>query len=251
MVACVEPIAAVTALSAPPVRDLAYVHPGAAAREQAERHAAEARANGRLRFFLQRMLDVKTDERAWWIGAQGEEAVGARLHQLEAIGWHALHAVPVGERGSDIDHVVVGPGGVFTINTKTHPGANVWVGERAVMVNGAHTDYLRNSRFEAKRTARLLAAAAGGPVHVQAVIAVGAVARLVVRAQPPDVTVISWQHLDAWLARLPARLSTPDVEALFGWARLSTTWLPSADPAAASPRGHGRRRADVRGADRA
>ncbi len=41
--------------------------------------------------------------------------------------------------------------GVFTLNTKNHPDGAISVYERAVWVNGHSTDYLRNSRFEAKR----------------------------------------------------------------------------------------------------
>ena len=58
-------------------------------------------------------------------------------------------AVPVGEKGSDIDHVVMGPSGVFTLNTKNHIRSNVWVTENVFMVNGRKTDYFRNSRHEA------------------------------------------------------------------------------------------------------
>ena len=49
-------------------------------------------------------------------GARGEEAVGRALAELEAIGYRALHDLqtPYG----NIDHVVVGPNGVFAIETK-------------------------------------------------------------------------------------------------------------------------------------
>ena len=59
---------------------------------------------------IARTFDKKTDERAWRVGAGGEETVGGRLEKLAKHGWHVLHAVPVGDRGSDIDHVVIGPG---------------------------------------------------------------------------------------------------------------------------------------------
>jgi len=52
-------------------------------------------------------------------GAEGERKVGAILEGLGA-DWHVLHGVWLG-RG-DIDHVLVGPGGTFTIETKSHPG---------------------------------------------------------------------------------------------------------------------------------
>jgi hypothetical protein len=61
--------------------------------------------------------------------------VGARLDRLPD-GWCVLNAIPVGDRGADIDHLVIGPGGVFTLNTKHHPKGKVWVAENALLVNG-------------------------------------------------------------------------------------------------------------------
>jgi hypothetical protein len=82
---------------------------------------------------LARAFDVKTDERAWRVGA---EAVGGKLDQLTKLGWHVLHVVPVDNRGSDIDHVLIGHGGVYTVNTKTHPGKSVWVDRHAIKFDG-------------------------------------------------------------------------------------------------------------------
>jgi hypothetical protein len=56
----------------------------------------------------------------WLRGAEGERAVGAVLAQLEDEGWKALHDISLG-RGN-VDHVLIGPGGIFTIETKSHPG---------------------------------------------------------------------------------------------------------------------------------
>lgn len=67
-----------------------------------------------------------------------------------------LHSVPVGTGASDLDHVVIGPAGVFTINTKHHRGQNVWVGAKRILVNGQRTDHLRNAAHEAKRASKLL-----------------------------------------------------------------------------------------------
>jgi hypothetical protein len=55
----------------------------------------------------------------WDRGATGEEDVG-RLIQGLGDGWFVLHDLDTG-RGN-IDHVVVGPGGLFTIETKSHGG---------------------------------------------------------------------------------------------------------------------------------
>ena len=59
-------------------------------------------------------------------------------------GWHVLHSVPVGDRGADIDHVVIGPAGVFTLNTKNHTGQRVSVTASNVFVNGRNPHYVRS-----------------------------------------------------------------------------------------------------------
>jgi hypothetical protein len=55
----------------------------------------------------------------WARGATGEEEVGRLLTQL-GDGWVAEHDIATG-RGN-IDHVVIGPAGLFTIETKSHGG---------------------------------------------------------------------------------------------------------------------------------
>ena len=53
-------------------------------------------------------------------GARGEEHVGALLEQLRPAGWRVLHDAILG--AGNVDHILVGPAGVFTIETKSHPG---------------------------------------------------------------------------------------------------------------------------------
>ena len=54
----------------------------------------------------------------WCRGAEGEERVGRILEALRSQGWYALHDVQT-SRGN-IDHVLVGPAGLSTIETKSH-----------------------------------------------------------------------------------------------------------------------------------
>ncbi len=53
-------------------------------------------------------------------GARGEEHVGALLNELVPLGWHVIHDATLG--AGNVDHILVGPPGVFTIETKSHPG---------------------------------------------------------------------------------------------------------------------------------
>lgn len=213
--------------------DLSGRRPGAAARARAvaERDAAPVRTA------ISRLFGVKTDERAWRIGADGEEAVAAQLTRLGS-SWRSLHAVEVGDRGSDIDHVVIGPGGVYTVNAKNHPNAKVWVGGDAVMVNGQRVPYVRNSRHESRRAARLLTEHAGFPVSVTGVIAVmGAHRGFVVSDQPRDgsVVVVQRKRISKYLLSRPASLSECEIASIYEVACRSTTWQPAGRPTSSAP----------------
>lgn len=205
--------------------DLATNRAGGEAREQ----ALAARESAPVKTFLARALGVHTDERAWRIGADGEEKVAAQLAKAARKDprWRFLHAIPVGDRGSDIDHLIVGPGGVFTVNAKHHPGAKIWVGGNTFMVNGNKQPYIRNSRHEAGRAAKLLSAACGFPVHVEGLIVTVNADDVVVKNAPNGVSVIPRMQVAKWLLRHGDILITFDVlEAIFEAARRSTTWRP-------------------------
>jgi hypothetical protein len=203
--------------------DISGTRAGSAAREQA---IAARAAQGRFKGFLARAFDAKTDERAWRIGADGEEAVAAQIAKLGPE-WRVLHAVRVGERGSDIDHVLIGPAGVFTVNAKHHPNSSVWVGGDTFMVNGYRVPYIRNSRHEARRAARLLTEQVGFPVDAVGIVAVvGAHKGFTVKKQPEDgaVIVVPRKRLSQYLRKLSTRLQPREIDAIYDVARRSTTW---------------------------
>lgn len=206
----------------PEWEDLAARRAGAMAREQALalKHAAPVRT------FVARVLGVHTDERAWRIGADGEEKVAARLAKLAGKDprWKFLHAIPVGENGSDIDHLVVGPGGVFTLNAKHHPGARIWIRGNGFRVNGTQVPYVRNSRHEAERASRFLTAACGFPVAVAGIIVPVGADSITVKEPPADVHVVNRMALADWLRRRPLVLDDDVIAAVFEAARRSTTW---------------------------
>jgi hypothetical protein len=65
-----------------------------------------------------RILDPRVER--LFQGADGERTVGRELELLADDGWLTLHNVSLG-RG-DVDHVLIGPGGLFIIETKSHKG---------------------------------------------------------------------------------------------------------------------------------
>jgi hypothetical protein len=207
-----------------PDRDLAENRPGQTARQYADaiRDAAP------VRNLVARLIGASTEDRSWRLGAEGEIEIARRLGKL-GDAWRVLHCVPVGERGSDIDHVVIGPAGVFTINTKHHQDAQVWVHGDLVKVNNTAERYVRNSRHEAQRAAKLLTAAAGFDVEVSALIAiVGAARGLIIREQPHDgvVTVLGSRELVPHLQALPVTLGHSTMRRVYEVARHLSTWRP-------------------------
>jgi hypothetical protein len=62
------------------------------------------------------------DAVAWRRGAAGERRTARLLDPLERHGWAVLHDLAVPGSRANIDHLVVGPGGVFVIDSKHYRG---------------------------------------------------------------------------------------------------------------------------------
>jgi hypothetical protein len=196
---------------------------GASAAEKAR----ELRAAAPVRTLLARLLRVHTDERAWRMGANGERVTGWWLGRLPE-GWFVFHDVPVGTRGANIDHVVIGPGGVFTINTKNLTGA-IRVNPRTLTHNGHRTNFLPKASAEALRAGTLLSAAIGRPVDVRGILAILA-DEWTVKRLPTDVYVGGPRSAKHWMLQQPPILRSSDVMVLAAAASKPGTW--TASPAA-------------------
>jgi hypothetical protein len=207
--------------------DLNANRPGQAAREQADAHLAEMKGRSRIMTALVRALDVNSDERSWRVGAKGEESIGSRLDKLTEHGWHVLHAVPIGSKGSDIDHLLIGPGGVWTLNTKNHPEKKIWVSPRQVRVDGHVVPYLRNSEFEATRVRRILTEHLGWEPFVKAglVFLTGSIVPdVTIKQMPDDVLILDRLDIPRAFKKSPQRLTPDGIEEIYEIARRSTSW---------------------------
>ncbi|MBB5617036.1 NERD domain-containing protein [Microcella frigidaquae] len=166
---------------------------------------------------------LRTDARAWYRGALGERAVGRNLDKMGGE-WAAIHGVPIGNRGSDIDHVVIGPSGAYTINTKRHDDARIFAGGGSIRVNGQPTQYVRNAQYEAGRAARLLSAAVGYPVEVTPIVVFVDAREVRYGLKEPVVAVLTLSRLTRWLRRNPRALSSEQCAELREAAARLSTW---------------------------
>lgn len=172
------------------------------------------------------LREIATEGRPWRLGMDGEVIVGTVLSDLvrRDTRWRVLHGIPVGRSGADIDHLVIGPSGVYTLNTKHHPRANVFVAHEAVLVNGTKYPYVRNARHEAERASRLLSSACGRRIRVAGVVVPVGIQSFKVKAQPWDVVVVPRGRLIEWLAAGPRELDAAAIDTIYRAARRAETW---------------------------
>ncbi|MCY7324930.1 MAG: NERD domain-containing protein [Microbacteriaceae bacterium] len=181
--------------------------------------------SGAARFFG--VSPLPDDNASWYLGALGEIAVGDILRRLPD-GWTAFHALPVGTKESDIDHIVVGPGGVFAINTKRHRGKPIWIADRTFMVSGHRQPHLRNAEYDADRVARLLGDRMPVPVHPMIVLVDPKSINM--KKAPKRVKVIEARHLARWLVKRPTVLAPDVIREVTAVLADPTTWRAATTP---------------------
>jgi len=97
------------------------------------------------------------DAGAWRRGAVGERRTARLLGPLEREGWAILHDLAVPGSRANLDHLAIGPGGVFVIDSKQYRGrlqldsfGQLWHGRYPLAAT------LRAVEFEADQAAQIL-----------------------------------------------------------------------------------------------
>jgi hypothetical protein len=158
------------------------------------------------------------DAVAWRRGAAGERRTARLLGPLEQHGWVVLHDLVVPGSRANLDHLVIGPGGVFVIDSKQYrgrlqldPTGRLWHGRYPL------APALRAVSFEADQAAQVL------PDPGVAVVPIVAVhgaqvpwGKVVVEGVP----VVPARRLPSMLRQLPAVLEPEGVAWLAGQARV-------------------------------
>ncbi|MBW1603453.1 NERD domain-containing protein [Streptomyces sp. JJ66] len=201
----------------PPQDDLALNRPGEALHARISELAPV-----RWRELLRRVLRRPSDVDRWRTGLRGEQIVAAELARLTGGGWYVLHAVPL-PRDVDIDHLLIGPGGVFCLNTKHHPKASVRVGDDMVWLGRQSYPHVRKSRREAVRASAVLSRHCGFPVPVQPVLVFVGAAKLTVSPTLRDVRVLRERQLGT-LGATGGVLSPSAAERVHTTARNRRIW---------------------------
>ncbi len=129
-------------------------------------------------------------------GAMGEEEVGGMLDALAGRGWRVIHEASFG-RG-DVDHLLIGPAGLFAVETKSHPGP--------ITVRAIHGATLEQVRSEQRAIERVT----GEPVEPLLVYSRAWVDRPL--ACRKGVRVVPARMLVPYLERHQRTLSDDEIE---------------------------------------
>jgi hypothetical protein len=153
--------------------------------------------------------------RALKLGRDGEKAVGQFLETLRERGYRVFHGVVGGS--FNLDHVLIGPAGVFTVETKTHSkpsgDARVTFDGETIRIDGFEPD--RDPVIQAKAQAswlrELLVESTGRKFEVRSVIVYPGWFVNEGDAKTNAVWVLEPKRLPTFLEREPRRLSQEDI----------------------------------------
>jgi len=131
-------------------------------------------------FFSVQLYRLLHERSAYRLGLDAELAVGRELNHLMLDGFHVFHDFP--EEKNNIDHIVVGPSGVFAVETKgkSKPDKGrgstdakvVYDGQQLIFPdNNTNTDFISQAKKQAKSLSKWLSNAIGEPVTAKPVLA--------------------------------------------------------------------------------
>lgn len=164
--------------------------------------------------------------------ANSVSAAGFEAPELGS-GWHVAEDIHL-STDLHIEHLVIGPPGVFALGTKDHSGSEVWVAERSFLVDGHQTEYLRNARHCSRAVSQVLSSKCGFDVAVSPVIVVKT-NELRVKAQPNDAHVVAFNLVGRWFSRLEPRFRAGTIYDIWDVVSDAATWVaPTEDQSAPS-----------------
>jgi Nuclease-related domain len=154
--------------------------------------------------------------RALKLGRDGEKAVGQFLDRLRERGYRIFHDVSGGN--FNLDHVLIGPAGVFTVETKTHrkPRGNpqIDLDGDTIRIDGFEPDRdpVVQARAQASWLRELLSESTGRNFDVRSVVVYpGWWVNERFTRENTAIWVLEPKRLPTFLDREPRRISGEDI----------------------------------------
>ena len=113
-----------------------------------------AAAGGVALVMLSGLLAMPQTIDAWRVGADGERRTGKHLDGLAEAGFVVLHDRKVGGYGGNLDHVAIGPSGVWAIETKSLAG-KVEINGDSLTIGGRRQDKIVDQVYREATAAQI------------------------------------------------------------------------------------------------
>ena len=162
-------------------------------------------AAGAVSYLIIRIFRIFSERHACQLGYAGEVAVGSALNELMRQGYYVFHDIR-GDNEFNIDHIAVGPNGVFAIETKaktmskkvssrkafkvTYDGESLYFSDKP---RKRHRDYINQAEDGAKWVSEWLSEATG--MSVKAIPVLVFPGWFINRKRPGDILVLNHNQL--------------------------------------------------------
>jgi hypothetical protein len=156
-------------------------------------------------YYVQRIFRLIPKRRAFRSGLEGEQAVAEELNKLMFYGYHVYHDFPAEK--FNIDHILIGPGGVYAVETKTRSkrkadrgksSAEVtYDGNRLNFPKGYDASPLVQAKDQASWLAKWLSSAVGEGVSVEPIVTLPG--WYVKRIKPDEIPVLNPKEIRAYV----------------------------------------------------
>jgi hypothetical protein len=168
-------------------------------------------------YLLTKIIKLLNERKITRLGYEGEIAVGQELNQLMLKGYHVYHDFPA--NNFNIDHIIVGQSGVFTVETKARskPATRNVAGNATVTYNGRLLLFPQGVDLktigQAKRQAAWLTnwigSAVGEKVAVRPVVALPG--WYVKRTSPNGIPVVNPKQFPSLFEHIAPRFLSPEM----------------------------------------
>jgi len=173
---------------------------------------------GFIGYYVWKIIKLLSERRDLKLGLDGELAVAEELNKLMFDGYHVYHDFPA--TTFNIDHILVGPGGVFIVETKTRSKRKnkhgktayevTYDGNRINFPGGYDTDSLTQARNQGKWLEKWLSTAVGDRIHVEPIVTIPG--WFVKRIKPEGIAVLNPKEIRDYIASKKNFLSETQIK---------------------------------------
>lgn len=143
--------------------------------------------------------------------ARGDVAVIDVLTQLGP-DWLVRTCEPAG--GSGIEHIVVGPAGIFCMVVRHQLGGAIWIDGGVLLADGERQSHLRDAEFSAVRLTQVMSDAVGSRVDVTPCLVLLGTRSVTVAKPPKRVAVMTSRDIRTWLKGMPAVVPKSELDVI-------------------------------------